>query len=143
MTRAMVHKKKYGYRCDEGHEFEAEQFIDGRSSPITRCRVSCCSADSNMICGPRSRTCDAPCHRADVMTAEEKHEEGRRQYAQESSGSRRYGICMALNMIKFSIELERLERLGVDPKVITRWKDRGSHLLDEILEVSDPLKSGE
>ncbi len=142
MAEAMLHKKMYGYKCDDGHEFEAEQFIDGRSTPITRCRVSCCS-DPKMVCGFRSRTCDAPCHRADVMTPEEKHEEGRRQYAKESSDSRRYGICLALNMTKLSIELERLERLGVDPKVAARWKDRGRHLLDEILEVSDPLKSGE
>jgi hypothetical protein len=50
---------------------------------------------------------------------------------------------MALNMIKLTIECERLERLGVSKKVTARWKDRGRHLLDEMLEVSDPLKSGE
>ncbi len=142
MAEAMLHKKKYGYRCDDGHEFEAEQFIDGRSTPITRCRVSCCDAP-NMNCGPRARTCDAPCHRADVVTHKERYEEGRRQHAKASSGARRYDICMALNMTKLSIEVERLERLGVDPRVTARWKDRGKHLLDEILEVSDPLKSGE
>ena len=142
MTRAMLPKKKYGYRCDEGHEFEAEQFIDGRSTPVTRCRVSCCDAP-NMSCGPRKRTCDAPCHRAEVTTLEEKYEEGRREHAKASSGARRYDICTALDMTKLSIELERLERLGVDPRVTARWKDRGRYLLDEILEVSDPLKSGE
>lgn len=142
MAEAMLHKTKYGYRCDAGHEFEVERFIDARSSPVTRCRVSCCS-DPKMRCGHRARTCDAPCRRADVMTREEKYEEGRRQHAKASSGARRYDICMALNMIKLSIEVERLERLGVDPRVTARWKDRGKHLLDEILEVSDPLKSGE
>ena len=135
MTEAMLHKKKYGYRCDRGHYFEAEQFIDGRSTPITRCRVSCCSA-SPVPCG-------APCRRADVMTYKERYEEGRRQHAKASSGARRYDICMALDMTKLSIELERLERLGIDPRVTARWKDRGKHLLDEILEVSDPLRSGE
>ena len=142
MAEAMLYKKKYGYRCDEGHEFEAEQFIDGRSTPITRCRVSCCS-DPKMVCGPRARACGAPCRRAEAMSYEERYEEGRREHARASSGSRRFDICMALNLTKLSIEVERLERLGVDPKVTARWKDRGRHLLDEILEVSDPLKSGE
>ncbi|KKK69590.1 hypothetical protein LCGC14_2932510 [marine sediment metagenome] len=77
------------------------------------------------------------------MTYEERYEEGRIQHATASSGSRRYSICMALNMTKLSIELERLERLGVDPEVTARWKDRGRHLLTDILQVSDPLESGE
>ena len=129
MAEAMLHKKKYRYRCDDGHEFEAEQFIDARSTTITRCRVSCC---------------DAPCYGEKVMTTYEgRYEEGRRQHATASSGSRRYDICMALNMTKLSIELERLERLGVDPEVTARWKDRGRHLLTDILQVSDPLKSRE
>ena len=70
-------------------------------------------------------------------------EKVRRQYADESPRKRRYDICKSLNMTKLSIELERLERLGVPKKVIDRWKKRGTMLLDEILEVSDPLKSGE
>lgn len=142
MSEAMLHKKMYGYRCDDGHEFEAEQFIDGRSTPVTRCQVSCCNAP-NMSCGPRKRTCDAPCHRAEATSYQEKYEEGRRQHAKASSGTRRYDICTALDMTKLSIELERLERLGVAPKWIARWKNRGRDLLDEILEASDPLKSGE
>ena len=142
MAEAMLHKKKYGYRCEDGHEFEAEQFIDGRSTPITRCRVSCCNAP-NMSCGPRARTCGAPCRRVGAMSYEERYEEGRREHARASSDTRRYDICMALNMTKLSIELERLERLGVDPKITARWQDRGGHLLAEILGVSDPLKSGE
>ncbi len=77
------------------------------------------------------------------MSYEERYEEGRREHARASSGRRRYDICMALNMTKLSIELERLERLGVDPKITARWQDRGGHLLAEILGVSDPLKSGE
>ncbi len=136
----MIHKKKYGYRCDEGHEFEVEQFIDGRSTPITHCRVSCCT-DPKMRCGPRARTCDAPCRRTEVTTYEEKIEKGRIEYAKATSGARRYAICTALDMTKLSIELERLERLGVSKKVTKRWKDRGRYLLDEILEVSDPLSA--
>jgi hypothetical protein len=73
----------------------------------------------------------------------ERYEEGRRVHAQADSGTRRYDICMALNMTKLSIECERLERLGVSPRVIRRWEERGMYLLEEILEVSDPLKSGE
>jgi hypothetical protein len=72
-----------------------------------------------------------------------RYEEGRREHAKASRCTRRYDICMALNMTKLSVECERLERLGVNPKVTARWKDRGRHLLDEMLEVSDPLKSGE
>ncbi len=75
------------------------------------------------------------------ITFEERLEEQRSQYAKASPGTRRYDICTALNMTKLSIELERLERLGVDKRVIVRWKDRGRHLLDDILDVSDPLKS--
>ncbi len=75
------------------------------------------------------------------MTYEEKLEEHRKQYAEASSRQRHYEICMSLNMVKLSIELERLERLGVPKKVLDRWKDRGRMLLDEILETSDPLKS--
>jgi hypothetical protein len=72
-----------------------------------------------------------------------RYEEGRIVHAKADSRTRRYDICMALNMTKLSIELERLERLGVPKRTLARWKDRGRHLLDEILEVSDPLKSGE
>ena len=72
---------------------------------------------------------------------EKRLEEYRSQYAKASAGSRRYKICMALDMTKLTIELERLERLGVDKRVIARWKDRGRHLLQDILDVSDPLKS--
>ena len=142
MTEAMLHKKKYRYRCNEGHEFEAEQFIDGRSTPVTRCRANCCDTPS-MGCGIEVRTCDAPCVRVEATSYEERYEEGRREHAKATPGARRYDICMSLDMIKLSIELERLERLGVDPRVTERWKARGKYLLDEILEVSDPLKSGE
>lgn len=69
------------------------------------------------------------------------HEEHRKKYAKESRGQRRYDICTALNMTKLSIELERLERLGVSRKILKRWKIRGTMLLDEILETSDPLPS--
>ncbi len=78
---------------------------------------------------------------AEAASYEELLEGNRKQYAKASSGARRYDICMALNMTKLSIELERLERLGVDKRVIARWKDRGRHLLQDILDVSDPLKT--
>lgn len=53
---------------------------------------------------------------------------------------RRYDICMSLNMTNLSIELERLERLGISKNILARWKDRGKHLLDDILDVSDSLE---
>ena len=76
---------------------------------------------------------------AEATSYEKQLEAHRREYAEASPRSRRYDICMALNMTRLSIELERLERLGVDKRVIARWKDRGKHLLDDILYVSDPL----
>ncbi len=72
-----------------------------------------------------------------MTTGEERLEERRKRYAEECK--RRYYICRALDMTKLSIELEKLERLGAPKKTIARWKDRARHLLDEILEVSDPL----
>ena len=78
---------------------------------------------------------------AEATSYEDRIEEDRRQYAKAPPGARRYDICTALNMTKLSIELERLERLGVDRRVIARWKDRGKHLLQDILDVSDPLNS--
>lgn len=77
----------------------------------------------------------------DEMTDDSRYEESRKRHAQASSGRRRYDICTALNMTKLSIELERLERLGVPKETIRRWKARGKMLLDEILEISDPLPS--
>ena len=74
-------------------------------------------------------------------TYEERYEENRREHAKASPHRRRYDICTALDMIKLSIELERLERLGVDKRITSRWKDRAKHLLSDILDVSDPLKS--
>ena len=131
-------KKRYGYKCDDGHEFEAEQWVTDQ--PIKRCRVSCCNAP-NMICGFRARTCGAPCHRAKVTTREEKREEDRRQHAKASPRRRRYDICTALNMTKLSVELSRLERLGVDSRITGEWKRQGQQLLNEILKVSDSLKT--
>ncbi len=78
------------------------------------------------------------------MTSEEyekRYEEGRRQHAKDSPRKRRYDICQAINPTKLSIELDRLERLGVDKKITDRWKDRGMHLLQDILDVSDSLKA--
>ncbi len=68
-------------------------------------------------------------------------EETRRQYARATPRARRYAICMSLNMTKLSVEFNRLKRLGVPAKVLDRWKARSRMLLDEILEVSDPLES--
>ncbi len=78
---------------------------------------------------------------AEATSYKEQYEEGRKQHAKATPRRRHYDICRSLDMIKLSIELERLERLGVDKRVIARWKDRGMHLLQDILDVSDPLKS--
>jgi hypothetical protein len=73
---------------------------------------------------------------------EEQLKESRREYAQESARQRRYVICTnALDMLSLGIELERLERLGVSKSVTKRWMQRGKALLDDILEVSDPLRA--
>ena len=64
-------------------------------------------------------------------------------YDKASPRARRYAICTSLSMTRLSIELSRLKRLGVPKKVLDRWMNRGTMLLDEILEVSDSLESGE
>ena len=52
---------------------------------------------------------------------------------------RHFDICQALNMTNLSIELNRLEELGVPHNVIRRWRNRSRFLLDEILERSAEL----
>ena len=57
----------------------------------------------------------------------------------DSVRSRRYDICRALSMTCLSIELHKLERLGMDKRVIARWYARATHLLDDILDGSASL----
>lgn len=52
---------------------------------------------------------------------------------------RRYNLCNALDLTKLSIELQKLEELGVNKQVIARWRDRARYLLRDILDVSDSL----
>lgn len=74
------------------------------------------------------------------LTPEEKLEKQRRGYAQESPRARRYAICTrAINMTCLSIELERLERVGVRRSMIDRWDKQAMELLKEILSVSDVM----
>ena len=72
---------------------------------------------------------------------EERIEEKRREYAKESPRARRYAICQGINMTKLSIELERLDRVGVFKSLTTRWHDQALELLHEILSVSDVMES--
>jgi len=71
------------------------------------------------------------------LSYEEQRELGRAQYAKASPRERRYKICSALNMTCLSIEMERLERVGVAPEITKRWKRRAQTLLNDILDVSD------
>ena len=78
------------------------------------------------------------------MTSEEyekQYEEGRRQHAKASPRRRRYDIRQALNRTNLSGELERLERLGVNKRITARLKNRPAYLLQDILEISNSLKS--
>ncbi len=77
---------------------------------------------------------------SEKQTYEERLEEQRSEYAKESPGARRYAICTkGINMTSLSIELERLERVGVGKSLIIRWHDQAMELLDEILSVSDVM----
>ncbi len=71
------------------------------------------------------------------LTLEEVHQ----KLDEESPRRRRYDICTALDMTKIGIQFERLERLGVSRIHTQRWHDRAMHLLNDILDVSDPLLS--
>ena len=77
------------------------------------------------------------------MTPERRAEEQKREYAKESPGARRYAICTkGIDMTCLSIELERLERVGVRTSMTTRWHDQALELLKEILSVSDVMGVG-
>lgn len=72
---------------------------------------------------------------------EEWIKETRKKHAQEEHGARQYAICMALDMTRLSIELERLEMLGIPAEITKRWHDRANILLHDILDASRPLKA--
>ena len=72
------------------------------------------------------------------MTPEQRQEQ-RQEYAEESPRMRRYAICQGINMTRLSIELERLDRVGVRKSLTDRWHDQAMELLDEILSVSDVM----
>ncbi len=74
------------------------------------------------------------------MTPEQAIEEQRSEYAKESPRARRYAICTkGIDMTCLSIELERLERVGVRKSLTDRWHAQAMELLDEILSVSDVM----
>ena len=76
-------------------------------------------------------------------TPEQRIEEQKAEYAKESAGSRRYAICTkAIDMTCLSIELERLERVGVRKSLTDRWNAQAMELLQEILSVSDVMGAG-
>ncbi len=54
---------------------------------------------------------------------------------------RHYDICThAIDPLGLSIQLERLEKLGVSAKITKRWKDIASAVLHDMLDVSDAIK---
>lgn len=54
---------------------------------------------------------------------------------------RHYDICThAIDPLGLSIQLERLEKLGVSKKVTKRWKDIAMAVLHDMLDVSDAIK---
>ncbi len=73
----------------------------------------------------------------DEPTYKERYEAARAEYAKATPRRRRYDICQALNLTRFSIELERLERVGVAKEVTERWKQRALNLLQDVLDVAD------
>ncbi len=78
------------------------------------------------------------------MTPEQRAEEQRREYAKQSPRERHYAICTkGIDMTGLSIELERLERVGVRKSLTNRWHDQAMELLLEILSVSDVMGVGD
>jgi hypothetical protein len=79
---------------------------------------------------------ECPLPKQDV-SSDQAYEEHRRLYAKASPQGRRYCISRALDLTKLSVELERLERIGVPKRIIARCRVRADHLLKDILDVSD------
>lgn len=57
----------------------------------------------------------------------------------DSRRTRHYNLCMAINLTSLSVELRKLEHLGVEPRILSRLKDRAGLLLDDVLDLSDRI----
>ena len=79
-----------------------------------------------------------------ATVVEELQKQQQRLSVDVDARRRHYDICThAIDPLGLSIQLEKLEKLGVSEKVTKRWKDIAIAVLHDILDVSDAIKSGE